>query len=216
MRVYKGRRPSPSMVVACSALIVALAGTAMAAPTAIKSVLDKQEKKQVKNIAKNQVNALAPGLSVANAANASNASALSGVPLAGLVPDALGEDNNCDPSTGVGTFDDCDGATITTSRTTDIYVLVTGQWFDGNAEPVAGQCRIERNGVDVTTSNEPHYGIAGAVDVTANGDGEQALALSELDPDVPAGTYTYNLACEEETADFSMEGIRTNVIAVGS
>jgi len=55
------------MIVAGTALIVALVGTAMAAPSAIKTVLDKSEKKQVKSIAKNQVNNLAPGLSVANA-----------------------------------------------------------------------------------------------------------------------------------------------------
>ena len=67
MTKSKGRRPSPAMIVALAALVVALAGTAMAAPTAIKSILNKKEKKQVKNISKNQVNALAPGLSVKHA-----------------------------------------------------------------------------------------------------------------------------------------------------
>ncbi len=43
-------------------MIIALAGTAMAAPTAIKSILNKQEKKQVKNIAKNQVTSCAGSL----------------------------------------------------------------------------------------------------------------------------------------------------------
>jgi hypothetical protein len=70
MQLFKGRRPSPAMVVACLALIVALAGTAIAAPTAIKSILNKKEKKQVKNISKNQVNSLAPGLTVGTANNA--------------------------------------------------------------------------------------------------------------------------------------------------
>jgi hypothetical protein len=71
----KGRRPSPAMIVAVTALIIALAGTAMAAPTAIKSILNKKEKKQTKNIAKNQINALAPGLSVKHADSATNADA---------------------------------------------------------------------------------------------------------------------------------------------
>jgi hypothetical protein len=75
MTSSKGRRPSPAMIVAATALIVALAGTAMAAPTAIKSILNKKEKKQAKNIAKNQVNALAPGLSVKHADTATNADA---------------------------------------------------------------------------------------------------------------------------------------------
>ncbi len=80
------------MVVALAALVVALAGTAMAAPIAIKSILNKKEKKQVKNISKNQVNALAPGLSVkhANTAGtadsakrADNADSLSGTTIVG-------------------------------------------------------------------------------------------------------------------------------------
>jgi hypothetical protein len=61
------------MIVAMAALVVALAGTAMAAPTAIKSILNKKEKKQAKNIAKNQINALAPGLSVKHANTAGSA-----------------------------------------------------------------------------------------------------------------------------------------------
>jgi hypothetical protein len=73
MTSSKGRRPSPAMIVAATALIIALAGTAMAAPTAIKSILNKKEKKQVKNISKNQVNALAPGLSVKHANTAGSA-----------------------------------------------------------------------------------------------------------------------------------------------
>jgi hypothetical protein len=73
MTRMKRRRPSPAMIVAGVALIIALAGTAMAAPTAIKSILNKQEKKQTKNIAKNQVNALAPGLSVKHANTAGGA-----------------------------------------------------------------------------------------------------------------------------------------------
>jgi hypothetical protein len=73
MTSSKGRRPSPAMIVAAIALIVALAGTAMAAPTAIKSILNKKEKKQVKNISKNQINALAPTLSVKHANTAGSA-----------------------------------------------------------------------------------------------------------------------------------------------
>jgi hypothetical protein len=53
MGFFKGRRPSPAMIVAGTALVIALAGTAMAAPSAIKSVLSKSEKSQVKKIAKN-------------------------------------------------------------------------------------------------------------------------------------------------------------------
>jgi hypothetical protein len=83
MRVFKGRRPSPSTIVASTALIIALAGTAIAAPTAIKSVLDKKEKKQVKNIADKRITKRAPGLSVAKATNADN---LGGQPASSYAP----------------------------------------------------------------------------------------------------------------------------------
>jgi hypothetical protein len=58
-------RPSPAMIVAVVALIAALGGTALAG-----GVLNK---KKVKKISANQVNKLAPGLSVASARNADNA-----------------------------------------------------------------------------------------------------------------------------------------------
>jgi hypothetical protein len=59
------RRPSPAMVVAIVALIAALGGTAIGAAFVTK--------KQSKKIAANQVNKLAPGLSVASAKSADSA-----------------------------------------------------------------------------------------------------------------------------------------------
>ena len=57
-------RPSPSIVVAALALTAAVAGTAVAAPTADTSALTKSK---VKRIANKQINKAAPGLSVATA-----------------------------------------------------------------------------------------------------------------------------------------------------
>jgi hypothetical protein len=59
------KRPSPSMVVAIIALVFAVAGTAVASVATISS-LTKQERKQTKNIAKQEISNAAPGLSVAN------------------------------------------------------------------------------------------------------------------------------------------------------
>jgi hypothetical protein len=59
------RRPSPAMVVAIVALIAALGGTAVGAAFVTK--------KQAKKVAANQVNKLAPGLSVASAKSADSA-----------------------------------------------------------------------------------------------------------------------------------------------
>ncbi len=66
MERLKGSKPSPAMVVSIIALVFALAGSA-AAGVATISVLNKKEKKQTRNIAKDEINKAAPGLSVANA-----------------------------------------------------------------------------------------------------------------------------------------------------
>ena len=78
MERLRGSKPSPAMVVSIIALVFALAGSA-AAGVATISVLSKKEKKQTRNIAKDEIKKAAPGLSVANATNAQTANALSGV-----------------------------------------------------------------------------------------------------------------------------------------
>jgi hypothetical protein len=54
-RMFKGRRPSPGLVVAILALCVGVAGTAVASVATI-SVLTKKEKKQVRKISKRIAN----------------------------------------------------------------------------------------------------------------------------------------------------------------
>ena len=76
MERLRGSKPSPAMVVSVIALVFALAGSAVAGVASI-SVLSKKEKKQTRNIAKDEINKAAPGLSVASSANAS---ALQGMP----------------------------------------------------------------------------------------------------------------------------------------
>jgi hypothetical protein len=67
-------RPSPAIIVSALALVAALAGTALGGPDASTSAVTK---KKVKKIAKKQaikqINALAPGLSVASADTADTA-----------------------------------------------------------------------------------------------------------------------------------------------
>ena len=86
MRRPRGKKPSPAMIVAMVALVFAVVGTSVAGVATI-SVLNKKEKKQTRNIAKDEIKKAAPGLSVAsagNAASASNASTLGGLTPAQL------------------------------------------------------------------------------------------------------------------------------------
>jgi hypothetical protein len=61
------RAPSPAMVVAIIALVLAAVGTAVAGVATVSS-LSKKDKKQTRNIAKNEITKAAPGLSVADSA----------------------------------------------------------------------------------------------------------------------------------------------------
>ena len=69
MRRPLGRKPSPALAISIVALVFALAGTSIAGVATI-SVLNKKEKKQTRNIARDEIKKAAPGLSVANATNA--------------------------------------------------------------------------------------------------------------------------------------------------
>lgn len=66
------RRPSAATVLSIVALVFALAGTGVASVATI-SALSKKEKKQTRRIADNEVNRLAPGLSVKAASSAGTA-----------------------------------------------------------------------------------------------------------------------------------------------
>jgi hypothetical protein len=66
----RGPRPSPALIVAALGLVLALAGTAIAAPD---FVAKKVTKSKVKQIAKKQINKAAPGLSVDHATTADTA-----------------------------------------------------------------------------------------------------------------------------------------------
>jgi hypothetical protein len=70
MKRLRDSQPNPALAVAVLALVAAVAGTAVAAdPVATTAALNRAEKTKVKNIAraqaKQQINKLAPGLSVA-------------------------------------------------------------------------------------------------------------------------------------------------------
>jgi hypothetical protein len=78
------------MTVAIAALVVAMAGTALANKDAIVSALNKGEKKQTKKIADNRINLKAPELTVKSAGTANtattatNAENLGGTPKTGF------------------------------------------------------------------------------------------------------------------------------------
>ena len=71
MRNLLKRRPSPALVVAVIALIVACSGTAVAGVATISS-LGKSDKKKVRSLADQEIDAKAPNLSVKSAGDVTN------------------------------------------------------------------------------------------------------------------------------------------------
>jgi hypothetical protein len=126
-------RPSPAMLVAATALVAALVGTAVAG-VATHSKLDGKERKQVAKIARKQADKriakLAPGLSVAvaNVANSANSAARLGRVIVehqtGSIESLKGGsiDAFCPSGTqaigGGGRADDFDEPTLLASRPT--------------------------------------------------------------------------------------------------
>ena len=225
MRRTKGRRPSPAMIVAGTALIIALAGTAMAAPTAIKSILNKKEKKQVKNIAKNQVTSLAPGLSVkhANTAGtadkAKDADALGGQSLANIAvarsdPSTGGQ---CDPNSTA--FAECASVDINLPHAGRVLLIGTGGQYAFNAGVTQGTCRLTNDGASlggsvVTLGNQTDAspGVTGA----ANRGYARGFSTTIVTDSVSAGAHTFALQCNETDADVEFENPQISAAVFGS
>lgn len=73
MNAISGRRPSAALIATAIALVLALAGTALAGPSPKAAVTKAQAKSIAKKVAKKQIKQAAPGLSVAKAVNAQHA-----------------------------------------------------------------------------------------------------------------------------------------------
>jgi hypothetical protein len=124
-RIFKGRRPSPGLVVAILALCVAVAGTAVASVATI-SVLTKQEKKKVRKISKK----------IANKQIAKRTL---------LTSSGFNENSTVIPSLGA-TFVTVASANITTHGSG--RVLATGSAeLSGNGNGNVGECVITIGGV---------------------------------------------------------------------
>lgn len=210
MRVILKHRPSPSMAVAMSALIVAVAGTAIAGPLAGKSVLSKQEKKQTKNIAKNQIQQLAPGLSVANANTATNAEAVDNVSQEALTVGRSGEDDSCNPAAS-GTFTDCVGVTFSLPRAGRVLMIATGGQVStlGVAD---GECRFEVD--EVASGNDVSPGEV-ATDNTG-GSATNGFALTRVTGVLTAGSHTFELSCDEDVGDTGVANSMISALMIGS
>jgi hypothetical protein len=209
------------MIVASTALIIALAGTAMAAPTAIKSILNKKEKKQVKSIAKNQVNTLAPGLSVKHANTAGSADtakqadALSPQALANIVvarSDTPGA--QCDPSSTTPVV--CATVNMTLPHEGRVLLIGTAGQIAFNNAQTAGNCLFRVDGVNSGGSVQMGNQYAPTPTGAAGRTFPNGFATTVVTDPVSAGQHSFALACNETNADVEFEAPQISAALVGS
>ena len=204
MRKLFSRRPSPAMIVAIIAVILALAGTATAA-------LTKKDKKKVRGIADSEITKMAPGLSVANAANASNAAnaakaadsdALGGVGPGGYVKGAghsfFGAASGANPSNnnpllsipGIGniTFNCAANgidSSVTITNTSGSFLVDVGQNQDSNSAD------LDPLGPNITNGNSVTINHTGAGNTVA----DTTLQLFNDQNDKFAAIHISNVFC---------------------
>src|SRR5262245_19229946 len=188
MNRIKQRVPSPAMAVAGTALVVALAGTAIDGPLASKSALSKPEKKQVRKIAKQETDAATSKLTT----DLRTASAF---------------DQNIDDIASLSGFDTTvASATITTHSAGRILATGSAELVGAEGDEV-GACSILLAGKDSADYESAPDDILQNNEIT--------IAVS-FAVERPPGTYTAALQCRSNTGTIGKDDAAINVYALGS
>ncbi len=206
MKRLRGSKPSPAMVVSIIALVLALAGSA-AAGIATISVLSKKEKKQTRNIAKDEIKKAAPGLSVANA---QNANALGGVGLNSVVTGASQSLGGCDPSST--TFVSCASVTLDLPRAGRVLGWADLQWHSDSAAPTRAECQMRVDDASIG------HGMLFGESVTANTSAlhERGVGGNFITTNLTAGPHTFSVNCNEPDSDIDIDQAAISVLLLGT
>jgi len=207
MGKIKDKPPSPAMVVAITALVFAVAGSALAGIATV-SVLSKKEKRQTRKIAKNEISKAAPGLSVASAESAktaNSANTVDGLDAADLLTaSGFGEDPEAQalPESFVSVA----SASITTQS--DGRVLASGSAeLVGAVGGERARCQIV---IDGTAGGEYEVGMDDVID------NSETVAAVNFSVFRLAGTYTAALRCAALSGAVTKEIAAINVYGLGA
>jgi len=147
--------------------------------------------------------------SATTAATATNANAVGGVALNDIARGRDSYDASCNPTSA--TFVDCTGTTIVLPRASKVMIQQTGEWHvDGAAG--RGTCVLQQN--DVTISNSFQIG-----ELLNNTDDTHEAALAsfiDVRGPLPAGSYRFELSCNQTAGDMDITDVRTAVTMVGN
>jgi hypothetical protein len=228
-KALKGRRPSPSMIVALIALFVALSGSAYAA-SKINGSSVKKGSLPGNRIKKNSVTGTqvkesslgtvpkashaASADSATTATTAASANAVSGVNFDSLV---IGRStvsgvtsSSCDPSTTA--LVDCGAVSLTLPRSGRILVVADAE-YDGNNTGAGfrGLCQLQVDGAQFGRDVSP--GSSDGLGVGFNSNDEGSTGLNAVTGVLAAGAHTLALDCNQQGG--SIEYPATFVSAVG-
>ena len=206
MKRLRGSKPSPAMVVSIIALVLALAGSA-AAGIATISVLSKKEKKQTRNIAKDEIKKAAPGLSVANAQNANE---LSGVGLNSVVTGASQSLGGCDPNSI--TFVSCASVTLDLPRAGRVLGWADLQWHTDGSVPSRAECQMRVD--DVAVGHGMFFGEAATINTSALH--ERGVGGNFITTNLTAGPHTFSVNCNEPDSDIDIDQAAISVLLLGT
>jgi len=207
MKRVRAAGPSPTIVVAAVALVAALAGTAIAGPTATTSVSKKQTKKIAKKEATRYFDANIGGATVGSAASAANASQLGGQ-SASAFQTASASDLRTSPvelNPGNQTVLS-KGITIPSTKTVTAVASIEATGDDGVENRI--NCNLSIAGTD------------GARQSTLLADGTSIDPVGTLpltqSRTLGAGTHTVLAECNEAgVADTEIEDRSLSVVATG-
>ena len=221
--------PSPAIGVAVMALIAALAGTAIAGPSANTSAPAKKAAKKALRKAKNAKGAAieARGLAtraetVAEQAQGSafeaRGVATDAQSIAEAVTGRSGRAGICDPTSPF--FNDCAGATLNLAHRGKVLLIATGGQLSANQNAAGrGRCRLE---VDDRGDLIPHDTdvFPGEVSVNTSSNAQQGLAidgfaLTAVTVALDAGFHTFELACNEAVPDIRILSPTISAVRVG-
>ncbi len=204
-------RPSPAMVVALAALVIALTGTGYAVSRINGSSIKKNSvpgnRIKENGLGGKQINESKLGKVplAAQSETATNADALGGDPLGAVRPTSgAAAESAVITLTGVAT----DVATTTINTTATSQILVDGAVeLQGADADERARCAARLDGFQISFDFETTFDDIGTVN-------EATVAVAGAADDVPAGPHTVTLICTALSGTVVKDDAAVNVVAI--
>jgi hypothetical protein len=185
-------RPSPGTVFGLLALVVAVAGTAIAGPLATKSRLNKKERAQVRKIVKKQINQRTPALETVGRQAVA----------------AIGT-NGCFPSGG--SYFTCASVDLNLPSPGRVLLIGDVSWYS-DTSPTNGACRLMADGTQVGSETA----FVGELVDASDPSHQLGQGLNGVTNSLSAGRHHFTLQCVENLGGISFPGAWLSAVKIGA